>query len=123
LPKIDDYGHWSVSKVFQTDTLVTTNQREGFNSLLKSLQGWKEVPLDGILLSLNMLQRYYTNEIKRGKAGIGTYTLKEGFEEMVIKPEHLVIESCVASTKITETIQKKNFPFREFSSEACLQQC
>ena len=74
LTKVDAYGRWKVKNLLEFLTTVTTNQSEGFNSLIKGLQGWKEVPIDVILLSFRMLQRYYLNEIQRGLAGIGNYT-------------------------------------------------
>ena len=35
---------------------ITSNQSEGFNSNLKQLQGWKEVPVDTGVLALHHLQ-------------------------------------------------------------------
>ena len=51
---------------------VTNNQSEGFNSILKRMQSWKEIPIDTALLSLYHLQVYYRNEWQRGLAGINT---------------------------------------------------
>lgn len=48
---------------------ITNNQSEGFNSVLKRLQCWKEIPIDTALLSLYHLQAYYRNEWQRGLAG------------------------------------------------------
>jgi hypothetical protein len=70
--RADEYGAWAVDKLV-TGKHVTTNQSEGFNTLLHSLQDWKEVPLDVVILSLQM---YFHNEICRGKCGLGNYTLK-----------------------------------------------
>ena len=52
---------------------VTNNQSEGFNRVMKDLQGWKEAPLDCTVLALYLLQSYYNNEIKRGLSGMGEY--------------------------------------------------
>ena len=35
---------------------ITTNQSEGFNTIMKRLQKWKEAPLDSVILSLYRLQ-------------------------------------------------------------------
>ena len=43
--------------------------------MLKDLQEWKEAPLDCVLLALYQLQAFYSNEIKRGFAGLGEYTV------------------------------------------------
>ena len=42
---------------------------ESFNATLKRLQGWKEVPVDSIVLTLYNLQCYHFNEIQRGFSG------------------------------------------------------
>lgn len=48
---------------------ITNNQSEGFNSVLKRIQNFKEVPVDSAILSLYHLQSYYWNEWQRGLAG------------------------------------------------------
>ena len=78
LQKFEMVAKWAVQpKVPHSDTQfgVTTNQSEGFNFLLKSICDWTVAPLNCILLSFKMLQRFYLNEVLRGKMGIGTYTL------------------------------------------------
>lgn len=42
---------------------------------MKDIQEWKEAPLDCVLLSMYQLQAFYYNEIKRGLAGLGEYTI------------------------------------------------
>jgi hypothetical protein len=49
---------------------------------LKDLQQWKEAPLDCVVLSLYQLQAFYSNEIKRGLAGLGQYTLSPGYSSL-----------------------------------------
>ena len=65
-------GKWVLEplKVYHPFTGVTTNQSEGFNSTLKRLQRWREVPVDSVVLTLYHLQAYFYNEIQRGLAGI-----------------------------------------------------
>jgi len=46
---------------------------------LKDLQGWKEAPVDCVVLSLFQLQSFYLNEVKRGLAGLGEYILLPEF--------------------------------------------
>jgi len=55
--------------VYHPHSGVTTNQSEGFNSTLKRLQRWREVPVDTIVYSLYNLQAYFNNEIQRGLSG------------------------------------------------------
>lgn len=49
----------------------TTNQSEGFNTVLTQCQCWKEVPIH--LLVYARLQKYCYNEIQRGYCGLGSY--------------------------------------------------
>lgn len=49
---------------------ITNNQSEGFNSVLKRMTAWKEMPIDNAVLSLYHLQAFYWNEWQRGLAGL-----------------------------------------------------
>ena len=40
---------------------------------MKDLESWKKAPVDCVVLSLYLLQAYYTNEIKCGLAGMGEF--------------------------------------------------
>ena len=59
-------GRWILEKegVYCPFSGVLTNQSESFNMVLKSLQQWKEVPVECILLSFYLLQSFFMNEIK-----------------------------------------------------------
>lgn len=88
----------------------TTNQSEGFNFLLKSLNDWHEVPLDVIIVAFQMLQNFYIREIQRGYAGIGTYTLKKELEEeMSIPVERIPSWKVCSPENIVESIKNKTF--------------
>ena len=43
---------------------VTTKQSEGFNTVLKQYQRWKEVPVDSLVHGLHRLQQYHYIEIQ-----------------------------------------------------------
>jgi hypothetical protein len=117
LIKADEYGLWSINNHLSCSKLVTSNQSEGFNTLLKSLQGWKEVPLDVILLSLQMLQKYYYNEIMRGRCGIGNYSLKECFvDSMSLIIEQVTALPTVPPSDIIQSIRDKDFLAEETPS-------
>ena len=104
---------------------ITNNQSEGFNRykeikschypiasyslihnwvyhhviiirVLKDLQEWKEAPLDCIILSLYQLQAFYSNEIKRGLAGLGEYTITPEYRFLQI--DSFSVEYMPAST-------------------------
>lgn len=68
-----------ISETVLTDeeTGITQNQSAEFiNFVIHSLFKWKEAPADVLLLAFYRLQLYYLKEIKRGKAGIGSYALR-----------------------------------------------
>ena len=78
-------GRWILEKegVYIPFCGVVNNQSEGFNTVLKNLQEWKEVPVDCIVLSLHLLQSFYMNEFKRGLTGQGNYHLHERFISLI----------------------------------------
>ena len=63
---------WNLEEfdVYNPMSGITSNQSEIFNSVLKHLQGWKEIPIDSAVLSLYHLQAFYWNEWQRGLAGM-----------------------------------------------------
>lgn len=75
LPKL---ALWALSETVLMDeeTGITQNQSGSINFVMHSLLKWKENPVDILLLAFYRLQLYYLKEIKRGKAGIGSYALR-----------------------------------------------
>jgi hypothetical protein len=69
---------------------VTNNASESLNTVLKRLLEWKEVPLDKIVLSLYLLQNFYSLEIQRGLASIGNYNLKKKFSNAEISSDEII---------------------------------
>ena len=65
-------GRWVLESlnVYQPFSGVTNNQSESFNTTIKRLQHWREVPVDSIVLALYHLQAFFHNEIQRGLAGL-----------------------------------------------------
>ncbi len=61
---IHSIGRWNLEsfEVYSPVSGITTNKSEGFNFLMKQLQGWKELPIDTAVLSMYYLQAYYWNE-------------------------------------------------------------
>ena len=49
LEKVSACGAGNISNVYDYDIEITTNQSEGFNIVIKALQGWQEVQLDAIV--------------------------------------------------------------------------
>lgn len=70
-------GRWVLERmrIYNPYSGITQNMSEGFNTVLRRLQEWKEAPLDMCILSMFYLQGYYLNEWKRGLCGKGGYTL------------------------------------------------
>ena len=109
LPRISTFGLWEIRKLFSFDVSsgMTTNQPEGFNFLLKSLQSWHEVPVDVIMYAFHMLQRFYLKEISRGKAGLGNYSLHNDYKNRIIDIEEIGNFPVCAPEKIIESLKNK----------------
>ena len=74
-------GKWVLqsANVYSSLSGITTNQSEGFNTVLKQYQHWKEIPIDSLVLGLYHLQVYYNNEVQRGYCGLGEYKLRSQY--------------------------------------------
>ena len=109
LPRISTFGLWEIRKLFSFDVIsgITTNQAEGFNFLLKSLQGWHVVPVDVIVYAFHMLQRFYLKEISRGKAGLGNYSLNSVYKDRIIDIEEICNFPVCAPEKMIESLKNK----------------
>ncbi|CAF0812270.1 unnamed protein product, partial [Brachionus calyciflorus] len=85
-PEIESLAAWSIKpicrKFFNNFSGVTTNQSEGLNNLLKIINERIELPLDLVILSVQQLSIFYTNEIKIGFGNRGNYRLRPEFREI-----------------------------------------
>ena len=85
LPEIDTLAAYAVKpiakRMFNHFTGITTNHIEGLNNLLKLICDRVELPLDVVVLSLNQLSIYYSNEIRYGFGNRGNYRLRPEFKE------------------------------------------
>ena len=104
-------GRWILEKegVYIPFCGVVNNQSEGFNTVLKNLQEWKEVLVDCIVLSLHLLQSFYMNEFKRGLTGQGNYHLHERFISLIdlensANPQYV----CIHPADIINRIRSKD---------------
>jgi len=100
-PKLSYFCIWSIQDYCNVDQNngITTNQSEGFNFLIKDFQNWKEVPLDCLLMSLKLIQGFYLEEIRRGKAGLGTYSLKRHLSRFATNVEQFESKRLVCHPK------------------------
>jgi hypothetical protein len=75
---IDDIRNYSSKfstskyKAFE-NKLVTSNQSEGFNFVIKSMTEWTQIKPDVIVLILHYLQNYYLYEFGRAVKNLGNY--------------------------------------------------
>ena len=71
-PNLTKVCKWAIDKITRFDPYsgITQNQSESMNKLLKSLNKWKEAPVDVVVLSFLQLHQYYIKEISRGRADI-----------------------------------------------------
>ena len=79
-------GRWIIEPygIFNGYSGVTTNQSEGFNTLMKQITMRKK------------------NEVQRGLAGLGQYTLDKRFQGMSIDAEDMDLEDCYPPAEIVE---------------------
>ena len=89
---------------------ITTNQSEAFNTVLKHYEGWKEAPLDSMILGLYQIQVYYHNEIQRVYSGLGSYLLSPDYSFAAIPLDELVTVSVTSPADIVAKIRSS----REF---------
>ena len=92
-------------RVYNHYSGITTNQSEGFNTVLKRLQQWKEAPVDSILLSLYQLQTFYYNEIQRGLCQSGNYSLCPQFSNLAQPPESVQLLDCILPEDIVARVR------------------
>ena len=104
-------GRWILEEegVYSPFSGMVTNQSESFNMVLKSLQEWKEVPVDCIVLSFYHLQAFFMNEITRGLANQGNYHLHTQFLPMMEETEiSQTTFKCVSPRDIVSRIREKD---------------
>ena len=85
-PVINQVGAWRLHPFGLN--IMTTNQSEAFNSVLKRLQQYKEVPVDVMAMSLFRLSQFHMCEIQRGHAGNGNYMLRSGIARVTTDADH-----------------------------------
>ena len=98
---------------------MTTNQSEGFNTLIKQLVMRKEKTPDSLALALYYLQCYFKNEVQRGLAGLGQYVLLEQFQGMVIPMEAMEFEHCFPPEEIAERLTQICRSEHEINNTEC----
>lgn len=105
-------GRWILEKhgIYNPFSGVTTNQSESFNVVLKRLNSWTEVPLDVIVLSLYYLQMFYHNEIQRGFAGLGTYSLVQELVSTRRSVDEIVVIPTLSPVDIVDKIREREAP-------------
>ena len=91
------------------ETGITQNQSESINFVMHSLLKWKEVPIDVLLLAIYRLQLYFLKEIKRGKAGIGSYALRADQRPYAITMQEIPDLTVCAPENIIGSIKNKTF--------------
>ena len=109
-PEVTDAaGRWILEPlgVYNGYSGVTTNQSEGFNTLLKSLTQRKESTIDSLMLALYFLQCYFSNEIQRGLAGLGQYSLHDTFKSMRTPVHEMDLQHCYAPEEIAAKMMEQ----------------
>ncbi|CAG2192435.1 unnamed protein product [Mytilus edulis] len=85
-------GKWVIDKyqnLYDPYSGITNNACESMNAVIKGLNKYRELPVDCFVLSMFYLQNYYINEVQRGLAGIGNYTLRTKFNHASIPKDEI----------------------------------
>lgn len=114
-------GRWILEPlgVYNGYSGVTTNQSEGFNTLIKQLVLRKEKTPDSLALALYYLQCYFKNEVQRGLAGLGQYVLLEQFQGMAIPMAAMELEHCFPPEEIAEKLTQRCRSKHEINNTEC----
>ena len=87
---------------------VTNNASESMNTVMKSPLAWQERQVDVMVLTFYQLQNYFLAEIRRGLAGIGSYTLTADYRSIQCPPEDIVLPNDVCDpTEIVNNIKEQ----------------
>ena len=108
-PNLIKVCKWAIDKITRVDPYsgITQNQSESMNKLLKSLNKWKEAPVDVVVLSFLQLQQYYIKEISRGRAGLGNYNLRSQYISAKIDLSS-VTSVTIEGNNVTENPYRKS---------------
>ena len=103
-------GRWALEDlhIYNPYSGVTNNQSESLNFVLKELQGWKEVKIDNAVLAFYKMQAYYSNEIRRGLAGMGEYHVLSQYSDVVSGMKEIeLLPTCSPKEIIVQTLKGK----------------
>ena len=77
------------------------------NFVLKELQEWKEVKIDNAVLAFYQMQAYYSNEIRRGLAGMGEYHVLSQYSDVVSGMKEMELLPTCSPKEIVQKLQGK----------------
>ncbi|XP_065896214.1 uncharacterized protein [Dysidea avara] len=108
-PDINSIGRWILEPLglYNPYSGITTNQSEGFNTVMKRFDKWKEAPLDSVIFSLYQLQTYYYNEIQRGLCQCGDYKLTTDFASLARDPDEVKLINTIPPHLIVERVRNE----------------
>ena len=87
---------------------IITNQSEGFNTVLKQYQHWKEIPVDSLVLGLYRLQIYYYNEVQRGYCELGDYNLRPQYSSLSRPSDEALFHHVPSPEEIVSLMHPKD---------------
>ena len=123
-------ARWALEEVglYNPYSGITNNQSEGLNHVLKTLNDWREMSIDCLMLWLHYLQGYYLSEISRGQNELGTYHVHSRFKNSfasvpMLQQKFYPPEEIVTKIKgeLDESLKKRIDQEEEISivDEAC----
>ena len=107
-------GYWAL-KECSTDHLLTTNQAESFNAVLKRFTKNEKLAVDLMVLKLYEISKHFERRTARGLANIGEYTLLEHLRPQYARQE-IQLPNSETSTDIINRIRSSS----SMELEVCL---
>ncbi|MEE6502426.1 hypothetical protein FKM82_004516 [Ascaphus truei] len=84
----------------------TNNVDDKLDKIIHNLSEWEELPLDCLLLGLYHLQLFYVYEFQKAQFGLGSFTLKESFNDLLRQPtEHTQFPAYMSVENIIKIVK------------------
>ncbi len=113
-PDMQRMGYWAL-KECSTDHLLTTNQAESFNAVLKRFTKNEKLAVDLMVLKLYEISKHFERRTARGLASIGDYTLLEH-----LRPQYACQEIQLPNSETSTDIINRIRSSSSIELEVCL---
>ena len=88
--------------------VIINNISESMNDIIKYVVGYKELPIDAMIMALKRLHDWYAYEFERGKANFGKYTLKPTFSNLRKNRTKIDLPQIASKDKILQDLLSRD---------------